>query len=304
MDWLAAAFTWSFALQFCLCASSNNCDNETQYLKEGRCCFKCGPGSYLVHECSGSEKYSSCQPCTPGFYQREWTKGTHCNRHAACDSGEFDVVKAGDLVNDVVCLCKEGKHCVNRDCEVCTRDDDCPPGSGVKTPGDRKYNGTVCEECKDGFYSNVSSSTEPCRKWISCASLGLIEAHAGSLKTDVVCSVPLQGTGCCRGAVISLALFLIIFIALFVCSVLGYLNTPVNAIRRLMNRGDGEMDPERVAHEDRLLHGVPMAESGLHTGIQEEGKDSRPSQEEEENHTATSIRVINGDQDANGNAGR
>ncbi|XP_078275358.1 tumor necrosis factor receptor superfamily member 5-like isoform X2 [Rhinoraja longicauda] len=257
----------------------------------------------MVRECSGTE-YSACQPCTTGFYQREWTKGTHCNRHSACDSGEFDVIKAGDQVNDVVCLCKEGKHCANRDCEVCRHDDVCPPGSGAKTPGDRKYNGTVCEECEDGFYSNVSSSTEPCRKWTSCASFGLIEAHAGSLKADVECSVPLHDTGCCRGAVIPLALFLIIFIALFVCSLLGYLNTPVNAIRRLMNRGDGEGDPQRGAQEAGLLHGIPTAESGLHTGIQEEGKDSRPSEEEEENHVASPIGMIICVQDANGSAGR
>ncbi|XP_051887660.1 tumor necrosis factor receptor superfamily member 5-like [Pristis pectinata] len=303
MDWLVAFFC-SAALPFCVYASSSNCDSETQYLKDGRCCFKCGPGSYMKKECNKTE-YPACQPCENGFYQREWNRDAHCKKHSPCDSGEFEVIKTGDSVNDVVCLCKEGKHCPNRDCEVCRDDDVCLPGFGVKTPGDRKYNGTVCEKCKEGFYSNVSSSTDPCKKWMSCAALGLIETKPGSSEADVVCSVPLQGDGCCKGAVIPLALILVIFVALFVCSQLGYLNTVKDAIRRRMTRGNEEEDPENGIPEAELLHGLPTPESGLHAGIQEEGKDSHPS-EEEQNHVATPMarEDFMCGQDANGSAGR
>ncbi|XP_069740969.1 transcriptional repressor CTCF-like isoform X2 [Narcine bancroftii] len=265
---------------FYLGAFSSSCDNKTQYLKAGQCCFKCGPGSYLVKECEGTQ-YSACQPCNSGFYQEEWNTEAHCKKHSPCAPGEFDVIKPGDSVSDVVCLCNEGKHCVNRDCEVCRNDDVCPPGSGVRIPGDRRYNGTVCEECKEGFYSNVSSSVELCRKWASCASLGLIEAQPGTSRTDVVCSVQLQDSGCCTGTIIPLAVILAILLALLICSYLGYLNTAMDAIRGWMKRRDDEEDPENVVAETELLHGLPTPESCLHTGIQEEGKDSHPSEEEQ-----------------------
>ncbi|XP_059836304.1 tumor necrosis factor receptor superfamily member 5-like [Hypanus sabinus] len=303
MDWLLAFF-WSVTLPFCISAPSINCDSETQYLKDDRCCFKCGPGSYMATEC-GLSQYPNCHPCENGSYQQQWNKDAHCKKHSSCDSGEFEVVKAGDSISDVVCLCKEGKHCPNSDCEVCRDDEVCPPGSGVKIRGDRKFQGTVCEDCKEGFYSNVTSSIEPCREWMNCASLGLVEVQPGTSQNDVVCSVPLPSKGCCKGAVIPLALIIVVLIILFVCDRLGYLNAAKDAIRRRMTRGKEEEDVKGVACADRLLDGIPTPESGLHAGIQEEGKDSHPS-EEEQNHIATSIGredFICG-QDANGSTGR
>ncbi|XP_072094523.1 tumor necrosis factor receptor superfamily member 5-like [Mobula birostris] len=303
MDW-HFSFFWSLTLPFCISAPSSSCDVETQYLKGGRCCFKCGPGSYMRSECN-TTVYPDCHPCGNGTYQQQWNKNSPCKKHSSCDPGEFEVIKAGDLISDVVCMCKEGKHCPNRDCEVCRDDDVCLPGSGVKTPGDRKYQGTVCEECKEGFYSNVSSSIEPCRKWTNCTSFGLIEAQPGSSKADVVCGVPLPNNGCCKGAIIPLVLITIVLIILVVCSQLGYLNAAKEAIRRRMTRGREEEDPKDAAQIGRLMDGVPTPESGLHAGIQEEGKDSHPS-EEEQNHIATSIRRedFKCRQDANGSTGR
>ncbi|XP_067856748.1 tumor necrosis factor receptor superfamily member 5-like [Heptranchias perlo] len=306
----------SCAISLYQCASPSDCNIETQYFKTDKCCFKCGPGSFAVAECETSE-YSSCQPCPTGFYQPVWTKEDHCRKHSSCDSGDFEVVKAGDLIKDVECLCKKGRHCANRDCEVCRNDDICPQGSGVKTPGDRKYNGTICEECKVGFYSDVTSSTEPCRKWMDCASLGLVTAKPGSSQTDVACDVPLQDCRPCGAAIGCLVVILVLVIVLFICSRMGYLNQAMDAIRRQMNRRleQKDEDPEKAAQEAQLVDRVHIGQmengqnENLHGGIQEVGNDSHPSKEEEQKQPAQPNTPMGRDgcvsgQGANGNAGR
>uniref|UniRef100_UPI00398E7F87 tumor necrosis factor receptor superfamily member 11A-like n=1 Tax=Pristiophorus japonicus TaxID=55135 RepID=UPI00398E7F87 len=304
-----------FHKQLYQCASPSDCDTKTQYFKADKCCFKCGPGSFMVTECESSV-YSSCQPCSSGFYQSAWTKADHCSKHSACDAGDFEVIKDGDLFNNVQCLCKEGKHCANTDCEVCRNDDKCKPGYGVKTPGDRK-NGTICEECKVGFYSNVTSSTEPCMKWAACAALGLMEATAGSAQTDVVCSVPLHDNGPLNAAVACLTVLLIILIVLFISSRMGFLDQAMDGLQKLWNRRREQKkeDPEKAAPEDGLLNPVQVAlvENGeiesLCRGVQEVGKDSHPSEEEQQDQPAQPGTPIEGDNcvsghGTNGNAGR
>ncbi|XP_078092511.1 tumor necrosis factor receptor superfamily member 5-like isoform X2 [Mustelus asterias] len=288
-----------------LCDVPSNCDNKTQYFKTDKCCYKCGPGSFMSKECEISV-YSNCEPCLSGFYQPVWTKEDHCRKHSPCDhTGGFEVITAGDEVKDVECLCKFGMHCPNEDCEVCEHDKKCPPGQEVKISGDRKNQATVCEDCKFGFYSNVTSLTETCRKWMDCALLGLIESKPGTSVSDVKCDVPFQNNESYKAAVICLVLLLIIVIVLFICSRLGYLDPAWNLLQRQINRwrGQKEKDTERVAQETQLV-GVPETEqgesNGIQAGIQEEGKDSHPSEEEGPNqHGSSRICHIAG-QGANG----
>ncbi|XP_048464062.1 tumor necrosis factor receptor superfamily member 5-like isoform X2 [Rhincodon typus] len=204
-----------------LCASSSDCDDKTQYFEGGKCCFKCGPGSFLAAKCN-SNKYSSCEPCQRGFYQPVWTMEDHCQPHTVCDSkGGFEIMQVGDGVRNVQCLCKQGMHCPNKDCEICEHDTACPPGQGVKIPGDRKFQATTCEDCETGFYSNVTSLTEPCKKWMDCSSFSLIEVRAGTTQSDVECGIPYQSNESYKVAIGFLAVLLILCIALFICSRLG-----------------------------------------------------------------------------------
>ncbi|GCB74450.1 hypothetical protein scyTo_0003540 [Scyliorhinus torazame] len=300
----------SFILLSCviplyLCDVPSNCDNNTQYFKADQCCYKCGPGSFMQAECKGSVN-SHCIPCLSGFYQPLWTREDHCRKHSACDSaGGFEVIEAGNQLKDVECLCGHGMHCPNKDCEVCDPDKSCTPGQGVIIPGDRKNQATVCEDCKFGFYSNVTSLTEPCRKWTNCASLGLIEGNPGTSVNDVRCSVPLQNNESYKAAVICLALLLIIIIVLFICSRLGYLDQAWNLLQGQINRwrGQKEKDQERVAQETQLV-GVPEMEQGgdnsVQTGIQEEGKDSHSPEEEGATQHGTSKDCYITGQGANG----
>ncbi|KAF4023713.1 hypothetical protein G4228_015228 [Cervus hanglu yarkandensis] len=70
--------------------------------------------------------------------------------------------------------CGEKRYPVDSHC--C---DLCPPATGVSD--------TICEPCPAGFFSNVSSAFEKCHRWTSCERKGLVEQHAGTNKTDVVC---------------------------------------------------------------------------------------------------------------------
>uniref|UniRef100_A0A4W3JQ78 TNFR-Cys domain-containing protein n=1 Tax=Callorhinchus milii TaxID=7868 RepID=A0A4W3JQ78_CALMI len=116
------------------CVSSSDCNNETEYYSNGKCCFKCGPGSYMAADCKEA-KYSSCHPCLHGFYQDAWTREGHCRAHSSCPEGDFERIEDGNLFQNVKCLCVKGKHCANKDCEICITDTSCLPGSGVTTLG-------------------------------------------------------------------------------------------------------------------------------------------------------------------------
>ncbi|XP_020368703.1 tumor necrosis factor receptor superfamily member 5-like isoform X1 [Rhincodon typus] len=288
-----------------LCASSSDCDDKTQYFEGGKCCFKCGPGSFLAAKCN-SNKYSSCEPCQRGFYQPVWTMEDHCQPHTVCDSkGGFEIMQVGDGVRNVQCLCKQGMHCPNKDCEICEHDTACPPGQGVKIPGDRKFQATTCEDCETGFYSNVTSLTEPCKKWMDCSSFSLIEVRAGTTQSDVECGIPYQSNESYKVAIGFLAVLLILCIALFICSRLGYLDQVFDFIQRKK-----ENDPERVAQETHPgdpIHSPEMEQGGsisMHAAVQEVGKDSRPSEEEGQTLLNTSDTSYVYGASANGNAGR
>ncbi|XP_041060180.1 tumor necrosis factor receptor superfamily member 5-like isoform X1 [Carcharodon carcharias] len=173
------------AIQLCHCESATKCNNITQYFMFSRCCAKCPPGTYLISKCT-IQKDTECNRCEEGLYQSKWNLADHCQQHTYCDpNGGFVRELPGDTLRDAVCLCAIGKHCINKDCEMCAEDKNCKPGFGVDNPADRKHRDTECKECQSGFYSNVSSPVERCWKWTNCGSQG--ELKPGNSTTDVKC---------------------------------------------------------------------------------------------------------------------
>ncbi|XP_041060181.1 tumor necrosis factor receptor superfamily member 5-like isoform X2 [Carcharodon carcharias] len=171
------------AIQLCHCESATKCNNITQYFMFSRCCAKCPPGTYLISKCT-IQKDTECNRCEEGLYQSKWNLADHCQQHTYCDpNGGFVRELPGDTLRDAVCLCAIGKHCINKDCEMCAEDKNCKPGFGVDNPADRKHRDTECKECQSGFYSNVSSPVERCWKWTNCGSQG--ELKPGNSTTDV-----------------------------------------------------------------------------------------------------------------------
>lgn len=172
--------------QCCQLVSSGNCNPENQYAKFGKCCQKCSPGMYVSSECT-QDKDTECQHCGPDRYQSQWNTLQHCQMHKICTSnGGFVVEKIGTSTSDTVCQCQVGKHCVNKDCEICEVNRVCEPGYGVVRRAESgNFTVPVCEMCEAGYYSNVSSNLEPCRKWNDCGSLQMLVN--GTTTKDVEC---------------------------------------------------------------------------------------------------------------------
>ncbi|XP_007910550.1 tumor necrosis factor receptor superfamily member 5 [Callorhinchus milii] len=258
------------------CVSSSDCNNETEYYSNGKCCFKCGPGSYMAADCKEA-KYSSCHPCLHGFYQDAWTREGHCRAHSSCPEGDFERIEDGNLFQNVKCLCVKGKHCANKDCEICITDTSCLPGSGVTTLADRRNLDSVCEKCPAGHYSNVTSSTEPCKQWLNCSAMGLVENIPGSSVADAKCRDPSQGGAEYRAAVGVLAVVAVSLLVLLILSQLGYLGKGVQAI---WSQCLTKPQPEDREQENGVQESCLITCDESTDPVQEVGKDSHCSEEE------------------------
>ncbi|XP_078412437.1 tumor necrosis factor receptor superfamily member 5-like [Cetorhinus maximus] len=220
--------------QVCQLASSGTCNDGSRYSKFNKCCTKCPPGMYMSNECTAT-KDSECQPCGPDHYQSEWNTLDHCQLHKSCNNnGGFVIEKPGTSTSDTICQCQLGKYCVNKDCEICKDNEICGPGNGVVYKEGGSFTRPVCEKCEAGYFSNVSSKLEPCRKWSDCRSLQMLEN--GTATKDVKCGtteVPSKGKLITVIALLSVVLFIII---LFSFIYIGYNKENRIKIRHLINR--------------------------------------------------------------------
>ncbi|XP_062977519.1 tumor necrosis factor receptor superfamily member 5 isoform X4 [Elgaria multicarinata webbii] len=196
-----------------------------QYEQHERCCKKCPPGQKVETECSG-ESDTVCQDCESGRFQAGWTKAMQCTPHADCHQYAGLVVHmGGNAQRNVVCRCRNGTHCYGQECESCQPNSACGPGEGVRQEANH-VNDTVCVECADGFFSNVSSATARCQAWSSCEEKNLIQKTKGTRTSDVFCSEEARRTH-------SLALLLLLLLPLAVLVV----GAAVFALRKRRDMG-------------------------------------------------------------------
>ncbi|KAF6089625.1 TNF receptor superfamily member 11a [Phyllostomus discolor] len=166
------------------------CASERHYEHVGRCCRKCEPGTYMSSKCTATSD-SVCLPCGRDEYLDTWNEEEKCLLHKVCDTGKALVaVVPGNRTAPRRCACTAGYHW-SEDCDCCRRNAECAPGFGARHPVQLNRD-TVCEPCLAGYFSDTLSSTERCKPWTNCTSLGATEARAGTNKSDVVCSSSLQ----------------------------------------------------------------------------------------------------------------
>ncbi|KAL4838620.1 hypothetical protein H8958_001633 [Nasalis larvatus] len=162
------------------------CTSERHYEHLGRCCNKCEPGKYLSSKCTTTSD-SVCLPCGPDEYLDTWNEEDKCLLHKVCDTGKALVaVDAGNSTAPRRCACTAGYHW-SQGCECCRRNTECAPGLGAQHPLQLNKD-TVCKPCLAGYFSDAFSSTDKCRPWTNCTSLGKTVEHHGTEKSDVVCS--------------------------------------------------------------------------------------------------------------------
>ncbi|KAM9069964.1 tumor necrosis factor receptor superfamily member 5 [Sarcophilus harrisii] len=240
---------------------------KNQYLVNGLCCEKCSPGTKLVTDCSeGSE--TQCEPCQEGEFQSSWNHDKYCHQHKYCDPNlHLKIQNEGSLEKDTACVCIDGFHCTSPECESCSSHSLCQPGFGVKHAGTNSTD-TICEPCKEGFFSNVSSAFEKCLPWTSCKDTGLSKIQEGTDKTDVLCQGDKSRVGLLVLIPIVLGLFFIIMGLLHwrgLC-----FKAPKNKVLQKME--PIEMEEEPLPVQETLLRGQPVT--------QEDGKESRISEQE------------------------
>lgn len=166
--------------------SKPTCQND-QYLKDSRCCSKCGPGTRLFAECKDKED-TICVPCNADEYQPGWTTKSSCTPQKYCDPGKGFGPRPQNLVSEEPCPCRPNFRCaLALNCEYCERIPTCPHGYGLETT-----EGKTCLPCKKGFFSNEDSA-DKCKPWTNCKAQGRTEIRAGSAEVDAVCGPPVSG---------------------------------------------------------------------------------------------------------------
>ncbi|KAJ8010819.1 hypothetical protein DPEC_G00079090 [Dallia pectoralis] len=169
--------------------SKPTCTHQ-QYLKDRRCCTKCGPGFYLFSECTGSID-TKCLPCGSNEYQPDWTNETKCLPQKFCDEGKgFKGERPDNRHAAVPCPCKDGLQCSPINCEYCEKIDPCGTGFGIERESESGRK--TCVPCKKGYFS-PDNSKEPCQLWTNCKGLGKSEKQPGTARADSVCGPLLPG---------------------------------------------------------------------------------------------------------------
>ncbi|XP_076827449.1 tumor necrosis factor receptor superfamily member 11B-like [Brachyhypopomus gauderio] len=146
-------------------------------------CDQCPPGTAVSRHCTADGEPTVCRPCPPRRFAGHWHWGDSCQHCTAVCKERQLVRRECNSTHDRVCECVPGYHLV---VEFCVQHTACPPGSGVAVTG-TPISDTTCEECPPGFFSTVTSTTEPCRPHRDCSQLGLKTTRPGSATQDATC---------------------------------------------------------------------------------------------------------------------
>ncbi|XP_037108613.1 tumor necrosis factor receptor superfamily member 1B isoform X2 [Syngnathus acus] len=165
----------------------NNPDREYLLEASGLCCKKCPPGSRLTRECNGTSE-SVCEPCQHEQYMESWNYAPNCFPCAKCKAHKgLQVASACSPSAMSKCACRPGMYCImNSDehCTACHQHTSCKAGYEVFMPGTADSN-VKCKRCRNGTFSDTSSTTEPCRPHTNCYGRPVL--REGTSTSDTVC---------------------------------------------------------------------------------------------------------------------
>ncbi|KAG7478445.1 hypothetical protein MATL_G00080460 [Megalops atlanticus] len=179
--------------------SGVECRNTTtEYFKKGLnlCCSRCAPGTYQETVCTETSD-TQCKPCASGYYNDKYNYFSKCFKCRQCreDDGLY-AAQSCTSSSDTLCECRKGMFCssgASPPCRMCTRFNNCPPGSGVTMPG-TAYADVSCVPCSEGSFSDQSSSDQTCQRHTDCSSQGRSFVHHGNSTSDAVCGPLVRAT--------------------------------------------------------------------------------------------------------------
>uniref|UniRef100_W5ULB2 Tumor necrosis factor receptor superfamily member 5 n=1 Tax=Ictalurus punctatus TaxID=7998 RepID=W5ULB2_ICTPU len=166
---------------------AESCDLETGYIKDNKCCKKCGPGKRMIQNSACEDPV--CQDCADGEFQDAYTTKSQCKRQPTCDRHLNLQTPTQSKTELSQCVCFPDHHCTNTECVSCVRNTVCQAGEKVRSTG-TQMSDTVCEPCPNGTFSNRDSALT-CMPWTEC-SLESKEVAPGSATSDRICEVQNQ----------------------------------------------------------------------------------------------------------------
>ncbi|XP_067423246.1 tumor necrosis factor receptor superfamily member 14 isoform X2 [Emydura macquarii macquarii] len=159
------------------------------YEVNGQCCPMCSAGNKVVKICT-PDSSTTCMPCVGDTYTEHPNGLTECMRCKLCDPGARLITKDKcTYTKNTVCGCSPDYFCslpAGRDCEMCSENTVCLPGSMVKRPG-TEFSDNICEDCPGGTFSTTNMSPT-CHPWTKCEEQGKAELTPGTSTSDVVCA--------------------------------------------------------------------------------------------------------------------
>ncbi|XP_028659769.1 tumor necrosis factor receptor superfamily member 11A isoform X1 [Erpetoichthys calabaricus] len=211
--WIMLVLLWqAFYTQAIPLQQTQKCDH-TQYEKYGKCCSKCKKGEYMTSWCTETSE-TKCLPCGLHEYQDDWNTEGACIPQIFCDKEKgYQASEPETNTAALKCVCMPGFQCLRVYCEFCEKVKVCPPGYGVQNST------SLCKKCPQGFFSNVSSATDPCMPWTDCKKLGMVTKQPGNATNDVACDHDESRNWILWGSVLSTLTLLIavLLIVLLVC---------------------------------------------------------------------------------------
>ncbi|XP_075762892.1 tumor necrosis factor receptor superfamily member 1B [Pelodiscus sinensis] len=169
---------------------TNKCkDEHSEYFDENvnKCCSKCRPGFHMLHSCNSSTN-TQCEPCPNNMYTAIWNKARRClGCSSPCGAGLVQTQEC-TRTQDRICSCSANSYCASGlkpsqgRCLFCRAHKTCAKGYGVSKPGTDSTN-TECSPCPPGTFSDVESSTAPCKPHRVCQSVSV----QGNATGDTIC---------------------------------------------------------------------------------------------------------------------
>ncbi|KAM4581220.1 tumor necrosis factor receptor superfamily member 5 [Odontesthes bonariensis] len=165
---------------------ANTCEDNKYRGKDGTCCKRCDPGQYVQAECSTTQE-TKCEGCKRGFYTATENYLPRCEVCKECiPRNRLRKVRECTAQRNTICECLEGFFCSTDECDHCKKVTHCEQGYGVKSQATRT-NDTICAECDEGSYSNVTDYSSSCKPHTRCEDLGKDLRSPGTLKADAMC---------------------------------------------------------------------------------------------------------------------
>ncbi|KAJ8287790.1 hypothetical protein COCON_G00004490 [Conger conger] len=166
--------------------------SDGKFVHKDRCCEGCPKGKRVQSPCEVS-KSTVCQGCEHGYFMDGLNFLPNCRPCKSCHSNSH-MMLAGECKadRDRQCKCEEGYYCEDPSCGHCRPVSECPRGSGVSIASNGRTD-TICEQCPEGKYNNVSDSKTPCLAHTKCEAFGKQTGTPGTNLSDVVCT---EGKGC------------------------------------------------------------------------------------------------------------